>query len=303
MSMDVAISERETLAAATQEILRATQAFISQYIVLPDEQAAHLLALYVLHTWSTGACDATPYLVVVSAEKGSGKTRLLEVLELLVHKPCRTTSITPAALLRKIHTDRPTLMLDEIDTIFRAGSGHESLRGVLNAGNRRGSFVTRCEGQGVRDWDTFCPKILAGLDTGHLPDTILDRSIVIHMSRQAGSPRFRPSTAVQEVAQLSYALGMWALAVLDYLAVTQPPLPDGLTDRALDAWEPLLAVAQLAGEDWPDRALQAAEAYGTPSIAASSPLQALQAATETLHTSQTPDLPPAAHVFLETKVA
>ncbi len=37
-----------------------------------------------------------------------------------------------------------------------------------------------------------------------------------------------------------------------------PELPDELGDRQADAWEPLLAIADLAGGDWGDRARSAA---------------------------------------------
>jgi hypothetical protein len=33
-----------------------------------------------------------------------------------------------------------------------------------------------------------------------------------------------------------------------------PDMPDGVEDRAADVWEPLLAVADLAGGEWPDLA-------------------------------------------------
>jgi putative DNA primase/helicase len=35
-------------------------------------------------------------------------------------------------------------------------------------------------------------------------------------------------------------------------------MPDGLNDRAADTWEPLIAIADLAGGDWPARARAAA---------------------------------------------
>ena len=33
----------------------------------------------------------------------------------------------------------------------------------------------------------------------------------------------------------------------------RPEIPDALDDRAEEAWEPLFAIALLAGGDWPDR--------------------------------------------------
>ena len=41
---------------------------------------------------------------------------------------------------------------------------------------------------------------------------------------------------------------------------SRPTIPSELGDRAADVWEPLLAIADLAGEAWPDRARAAAVA-------------------------------------------
>src|SRR5438270_5865687 len=80
------------------DLLERLIALIERYVVLPEQYALDLLALYVLHTWAFGASDATPYLVIVSAEKQSGKTRLLEVLAALVRRPWHTASASAAAL-------------------------------------------------------------------------------------------------------------------------------------------------------------------------------------------------------------
>jgi hypothetical protein len=57
---------------------------------------------------------------------------------------------------------------------------------------------------------------------------------------------------------LHQALVSLAEHYLDELADARPELPDELDDRAQDAWEPLLAIADLAGGDWPERARKAA---------------------------------------------
>ena len=58
--------------------------FVRRFVVLTEAQA-DTLALWVAHTHAFEAAETTPYLAITSAEKRSGKTRLLEVLELLVH--------------------------------------------------------------------------------------------------------------------------------------------------------------------------------------------------------------------------
>jgi hypothetical protein len=66
----------------------------------------------------------------------SGKTRLLDVLELLVANPWRVITPSEAVVFRKIDADSPTLLLDEVDAIFspKANGTTEGLRALLNAG-------------------------------------------------------------------------------------------------------------------------------------------------------------------------
>jgi hypothetical protein len=51
----------------------------------------------------------------------------------------------------------------------------------------------------------------------------------------------------------------WAQDNLERLRAASPVTPSSLDDRAADAWEPLLAIADLAGEDWAHRARKAAQ--------------------------------------------
>lgn len=113
----------------------------------------------------------------------------------------------------------------------------------------------------VREFSVFCPKVLAGIDTGRLPETVEDRSIVLRMKRrQEREPveRLRSRSVRPEAEVLRGALETWAAAVLAHLREAMPELPDELGDRAADAWESLLAIADLAGEEWPARGRAAA---------------------------------------------
>ena len=94
----------------------------------------------------------TPYLAITRAEKRSGKTRLLEVLELLVRQPLPTANISDAALFRVIDEQKPTLLVDEVDAIF--GPRRASVRscaGCSNAGYRRGADAHRMGGAQEHD--------------------------------------------------------------------------------------------------------------------------------------------------------
>jgi hypothetical protein len=243
-------------------LLDAILAFIRRFVALSDSQA-RVLALWVAHTHAFAAADATPYLAITPAEKQSGKSRLLEVLEIVVANPWFTGRVTPAVLIRKIDSDQPTLLLDESDAAFNSEKEYaEALRGVLNTGHRRGGKASCCVGQGAnitfRDFSTFSPKAIAGI--GRLPDTVADRSIPIRLKRAIACERverFRHRNADSAAAELRGRLKAWSAAEEKSLRDSLPLLPEQLTDRQQDGAEPLLAIADLAGGEWPLEARRA----------------------------------------------
>jgi len=247
-----------------EQILDEVAAFIKRYVVLPSDDALVAVVLWTMHAHCLEAAESTPYLSVQSPEKRSGKTRLLEVLELLVPRALRASAASESALFRSIAEDPPpTLLFDEIDAVFtRPRAETEGLRGVLNAGHRRGSVVIRSVIKGnsveVERLPVFCAKVLAGIGTP--PDTIGDRSIVIAMKRRAPGERaekFRYRTVVITGEQLSNRVAAWCEKIVPSLS-ENPPVPDELDDRAADGWEPLLAIADAAAGKWPVMARKAA---------------------------------------------
>jgi hypothetical protein len=265
-------------------LLDGVSAFVTRYVVLEPVQVI-AIALWVAHAWALRAFDVTPYLAVMSPEKRSGKSRLLEILALLVPTPWKAISPSEAVVYRSIDAETPTLLLDEVDAIFVRGREQtEGLRALLNAGNARGTTVPRCIGNShqVRRFRVFCPKVLAGI--GELPDTVADRSIPIRMRRRTKSEaahceRLRRG-AEKAGSHLAHDLEAWAgdAAPAEGGALRQALLevehladPDGrlatLDDRAFEqAWEPLLAIASLAGAAWYERAIEAALALSAERV-------------------------------------
>ncbi len=188
------------------DVLADVEAFIRRYVVVTDAQATALV-LFVAHTHAIDAAEATGYIAVTSAEKRSGKTRLLEVLELLVRAAVRASNLSDAVLFRLLAESTRTLLLDETDAVFAPKSNREELRGLLNAGYRRGSPAWRMVGEGSKmraeSFEAFGPKVLAGI--GGLPDTIADRAFPIRLKRKAageGVERFRLREAAALAAPL-----------------------------------------------------------------------------------------------------
>lgn len=230
-----------------------------EYLVLPPG-GAEAIALWSLFAHAHDAFNISPILGVSSPTHECGKTTFLILLEFLVPSPLQTSNVTPAPLFRAIEKWHPTLLVDEMDTFLGT---QEELRGILNSGhNRRAAHVLRCEGESfeVRKFSTWCPKILAKI--GKFPPTLYSRSIRIELQRKPPGVEVkhlredRPARLVDLARQCV----RWAQDNMRALKAADPEMPEALFSRSADNWRPLLAVADLAGADWPARARRVAAA-------------------------------------------
>jgi len=244
--------------------LDEVEAFLGRFVAYPSEAARIAHTLWIAHTHFMDCWESTPRIAFLSPEPGSGKSRALEVTEPLVPRPVHAVNTSPAYLFRKVSDPAgpPTILYDEIDTVFGPkAKDNEDIRGMLNAGHRRGATAGRCVVKGkiveTEELPAYCAVALAGLND--LPDTIMTRSVVIRMRRRAPDERveqWRRRLNEPEAAPIAERLAEWA--VREAQLVAWPDMPDGIEDRNADVWEPLLALADLADGDWPRRARAAA---------------------------------------------
>ena len=239
-----------------QALLNEMHGVFNRYLVLPEHATASL-ALWTLHTYSFHLGNISAYLALLSPEKRCGKTTALTVLSEIAHRALPASNISGAAVFRVIEKYAPTLMIDEADSFVR---DNEELRGILNAGNFRGTaFVIRCVGEGSslqeKVFGCFGPKLFAGI--GKLPGTLEDRSIIIRMRRKLGSEGVERLRRL-DGSDLRQKCMRWTDDHQDKIEEADPPIPDELNDRAADIWRPLITIADLAGGEWPGIARKAA---------------------------------------------
>jgi hypothetical protein len=251
-------------------VLDELDELLARYVVFPSREARAAVALWVLHCHALDAFESTPRLALLSPEKGSGKTRTLEVLTLVVPTPMHAVNMSAAALYRVVADRQPTLLLDEADTYLGnvVAKQHEDIRGLINAGHRRGAMTYRGEVSGksvsVVEFPAFAACAVAGI--GDLPDTILDRSVIVAMKRRAPNEYvepFRERLAKPFAESLRERLAEWADFNIDELRDAWPEMPAGIVDRAADVWEPLVAIADCVGGDWPTLSREAAVRINT----------------------------------------
>jgi hypothetical protein len=251
--------------------------FLGRFIAYPSAHAHAAHALWIAHTHAMNAWESTPRIAFLSPEPASGKTRALEVSELLVPRPVEAVNTTPAYLFRKVSDPAglPTILYDEIDTLFGPkAKDNEEIRGMLNAGHRRGAVAGRCVIRGkeveTEELPAYCALALAGL--GGLPDTLLTRSVVVRMKRRSPEEKvepFRRRVHLADGEALRDQLASWGQSAETGLEGKWPDMPAGVEDRDADVWEALLMIAEAAGGDWPARAREAAVALVADAKAAS----------------------------------
>ena len=251
------------------QALDAMDRFMKRFVAFPSDSDRYSVVLWAAHTHLLDCFDSTPRLVLSSPEKQSGKSRCLEVLTLFVPEALHASSISPAAMFRRIAQDpRPTLLLDEYDTVWnnRPSEGAEELRALVNGGHRRGASTWRCSGSNheVREFPIFAAVALAGI--GYLPDTIVDRSVVIKMRRRGPG---------EHVEQFRYVYDIDGYDIRDQFTEACEPYRESLqgfqvenplADRAADVWEPLLIIGEIAGGHWKQRSLEAALAASNTEV-------------------------------------
>jgi hypothetical protein len=246
-------------------VLDKTYAFIGRFVAYPSDHARVAHTLWIAHTHLMDRWDSTPRLFFSSAEPASGKSRALEVTELLVPNPMTAVNVTPAYLFRKVGAEEgATILFDEIDTVFGPkAKENEEIRGLLNAGHRKGAVAGRCVARGqtvmTEEIPAYAAVAMAGL--GWLPDTIMTRSVLIRMRRRNQGEcvePFRRRVHQPDGDRVRQLIEHWT--ELLPAEITWPELPPEIQDRDADVWEALIVVADLAGGAWPTRARAAAVA-------------------------------------------
>jgi len=240
---------------AGDELLNELTASVRLFLSLPDH-AAPAIALWVIYTYCVVAYGhIAPTLAITSPEKRCGKSTLLGWLYRVVEKPMLAANITAAAIFRAIDAWSPTLLIDEADSFL--GETGDELRGILNSGHtRETAWVARVVGDEhePRQFSTWGAKAIAliGKLEGRY-STLADRSVEIQLRRRLPTDKvtkLRHADA-EHFERLAAKCFRFSLDHGVAIGKARPDIPEALNDRAADNWEPLLAVADLAGGRWP----------------------------------------------------
>lgn len=243
---------------------------LRRFCCLPSPEAYAAVTVWIAATHVAALLRSAPGLVVTAPMGRSARSRLLSVVSAMTRKPL---VVTPAAgrndldLYRTANEifDPATVFIDDAEVIFnpRVRGSKKDLRTFVESCHTRGLFAVRMSsGEELRPFALVCT--VAGQP---LPAEVEDRAVVVRMD--AGEDQdlgwFRRRD-VSELVTASDLLTMWADQnmgdILEFLEawVDRPAneFPLRMKDHAAETWEPLFAIADLAGHDWLDRIVEAA---------------------------------------------
>ena len=230
---------------------------IKRFIVC-DPKTAIAATLWIAFTWFIENVQVAPLAIITAPEKRCGKSQFLSLIGLLSRNPLVASNISPSAIFRVIEAQRPTLLIDEADAFLK---DNEEARGILNSGHtRQSAYVIRVVGDDhePKQFSTWGAKAISGIGT--LADTLMDRAIVLELRRKMKHEhverlRYADDRLFERLASM---LARYAQDHGNAIGHARPVLPEALNDRAQDNWEPLLAIADYVGGDWPRWAREAA---------------------------------------------
>ena len=217
-------------------------------IYLRNDAEYLALSAFCILSYSVDLFDRIPYLSIQGL-KGSGKTTLMTVMKSIVYQPLFLSETTNAALFRLIDSRRPTLFLDEVESLNKRGSANEQIFQVLNSGYQKDGLVTRVSGNKVLHFQTYGLKVMAGINK--LFSTLEDRCILLELVKPPDSTELErmsvgdPNDIQELINNILSGLMSSQERIMEY--VSNPSMlciDERIRNRDFDKWFPLLLIAK-----------------------------------------------------------
>jgi len=242
------------------DLLNDIVAFYEKFVVL-SASVADVLAVWCLQSWCYELFDFAAIIAVWSPEHECGKGRVLDVTEKIVRCPFRTSNTSAPVLYHKISKGELTVLVDELDSI-----GEEQRAAICNIlkggfqSNGTAHRMTERNGEQVEvEFSTYCPKMIATITLDKLDKATRSRTIGIRMKRKPRSQKVAKFRRV-DATILQRKCMRWAQDNAEAIKAVPPmDVDECATDRQEDVWEPLIAIARVAGGDWEKRIRLAAQ--------------------------------------------
>ena len=237
-------------------VLDEAASLIRRHMVMRKEDITACV-LWAVHTHMFTDFTHSPRLMVDAPDAECGKTMLMtHMVGNLVNRPYNCEGVGVAPFFRLAQSYKPTFLIDEADAFLKTDA---DLLYAVNGGWEPQGSVPRCVGDAneVRTFSTFAPAVLAGVTLNKvLPNTTISRSIVIHLERASleeveGMTPYDSRTHKRDFLQVGRKIARWCEDNAALIAAQRPDLPEAVRNRLAEKWEPLFAIANVAGGHWP----------------------------------------------------
>jgi hypothetical protein len=231
---------------------------LTKYIFFKNRYHPTILSLWLIGTYVFSIFRYYPYLHI-NAEKGSGKTLLMEIMKEITFNGEMSSNVTEAVLFRKVHNNRCSLFLDEVEDFAKSDSEyHKAMLRLLNAGFNCSGTVTRSiqggKGLDYKDYSVYSPKCFAGI--GELNNILKSRTIPIYLLKKKSSENVRRyklnaelRQVINKIKQDCYLFGLkYTKTINNFYQKSDhwcTAMPEGLGNRELDIFEPLFVIPEI----------------------------------------------------------
>jgi len=243
---------------STTKALLETMKILKRYIHFKDQSSYLTLALFILLTHCFKNFDTLPYLLI-TGPYGSGKTLILELLNILCHRPLLASQISKAAFYHVIHRLQGTLLVDEAEGLSKRFQNEFDMA-VLLHGYKAGGFVVRVD-PGKRKhikFRCFGPKVIANIG-GIYSKQLRSRCIIlktIEMEEGTDMETFITSRDGRQLKELASAIASLFKRKkineqIKLLYHNFKPI-EGLKGRDMELWIGTLVLAQIIDSEAPN---------------------------------------------------
>jgi putative DNA primase/helicase len=222
---------------------------IHQFVMLEPLDAL-IVALWILFTWCfEQIAESNPFLRIVSPTPACGKSTLLKVLKYLARSAWLVSRLSSSAFVRTMELSRRTLLLDEGDAFLNE---NEIMRNVLDGASDPDTANVSFSVKTGDDWkpaefNTFVPIVIVSIGMLYRMATVESRAIHVHLKRATPTElktlsKGRRKELKTILEPLAARCARWAADNVAALQGARPSMPEGLSGRELDLWEPLVAL-------------------------------------------------------------
>jgi hypothetical protein len=237
------------------ELLGAIEKKFRRYVVASDAIVT-ASALWVAFTYVVEIATHAPKLV-------AGASTALHVTRWMSQRAYAATEASGPAIYRIIDRLRPTLFLDEADTLFKRSNlvAHVVNESWINSGSKIPRAArSKSDEKSYVEYDVYGTQAIAIKGLHNMPDATQSRCIICTIWPKLASEAVEDFTFQDddEFKSIRRKLLRWSVDNAVVLRDAKPQFPPGFNNRIRTNWKMLLAIAELAGDKWPEQVRKAA---------------------------------------------